>query len=349
MKSEAETDPLDFAQRFLELGGAAVEKNGPDMEALLPEKLRLLLDVPEDIRICGNNEKIADSHKHYAVAYGTPLLESMISGALEKIPLAGCRLEFDYVKSGGFQRLVDEELTFYGAVASIETIAEAITDYYLVACRYTAQSDEQKEGLLTAAFRAGTGDFVPEMAQALNTAACIRTFFKPDAGASETAALLSDAVERTAHQLLRDQLEPFRRSMNRRFKRDVANLNEYYRSLDREMRKSLEKPGLSENAKSDRQSKIDAIPSELASKTDDLFKKYSIKVRLQPTALMQIRTPVKKIACTLSVGRQTRQLFLTYNPVTRKIDPPSCTICKKPVSHIHFNSRLEPVCYGCGK
>src|SRR6056297_3127966 len=105
MKSEAETDPLDFAQRFLELGGAAVEKNGPDMEALLPEKLRVLLDVPEDIRICGNNENIADSYKHYTVAYGTPLLESIISGALEKIPLAGCRLEFDYVKSGGFQRL----------------------------------------------------------------------------------------------------------------------------------------------------------------------------------------------------------------------------------------------------
>mgnify|MGYP000630282694 CR=1 FL=1 len=146
---------------------------------------------------------------------------------------------------------------------------------------------------------------------------------------------------------LEDRLAPFRQSMNRRFQRDIENLEEYFRSLEQEMQKNLEKPGLSEAARKDRQAKIEAIPAELESKKQDLFKKYSIKVRLQPAALMQIRTPAKKIACRLSIGKQRRQFFLTYNPVTRNIDFPPCTRCHKPLSHIHFDSQLKPVCVAC--
>jgi hypothetical protein len=218
----------------------------------------------------------------------------MIGAALEKIPLAGCGLEFDYVKGGGFDRLIDEQLTFYGAVAAVETVAEVTAEYVFVACRYTAQSDEQKEGLLTMAFNADTGGFVPEMTELLDTAGCRSVFTVPAAAARDTILSLADHVEQTARRLVADQLEPFRTSMNRRFKRDIANLNEYYQSLEQEMQNSLEKSGLSESARSDRKTKIKAIPAELASKSYDLFKKYSIKVRLQPTAAMHIRTPAKK-------------------------------------------------------
>jgi hypothetical protein len=62
---------------------------------------------------------------------------------------------------------------------------------------------------------------------------------------------------------------------------------------------------------------------------------------------MQIRTPAKKIACRLSIGRQSRQFFLTYNPVTRKPDPPPCTRCRTPITHIHFDDSLALVCFAC--
>jgi hypothetical protein len=347
MKSDTQAKPLEFAGRFLQLHGAAIEQHGPLVEALIPEELRILLDAPEHIRISEDITSASETGKDFLVTYGAPILERMIGAALEKIPLAGCGLEFDYVKGGGFDRLIDEQLTFYGAVAAVETVAEVTAEYVFVACRYTAQSDEQKEGLLTMAFNADTGGFVPEMTELLDTAGCRSVFTVPAAAARDTILSLADHVEQTARRLVADQLEPFRTSMNRRFKRDIANLNEYYQSLEQEMQNSLEKSGLSESARSDRQTKIKAIPAELASKSDDLFKKYSIKVRLQPTAAMHIRTPAKKIVCRLSIGRQTRQFFFTYNPVARKLDPPSCTRCRKSISHIHFNDRLEPVCFGC--
>lgn len=347
MKSDASLEPLDFAQRFLQLHGAAVEREGPAVEALVPEPLQALLDTPEHIRVSDDPAIAAHSRNGYPVTDGSPLLERMIGKTLEAVPLAGCRLEFDYVKSGGFERLLEEQLTFYGAKATIETVADVSAGYLLLSCRYTAQSDEQKEGLLSMAFNPDTRGFVPEMAEALDSAVCRKVFAEPNTDVQETLAALSGAIEQAARRLLEERLEPFRAAMNRRFQRDIANLCEYYQSLEQEMQKNLEKPGLSESARNDRQAKIDALPSELASKKDDLYKKYSIKVRLQPTAAMLIRTPAKKIACRLSIGRQSRQFFLTYNPVTRKPDPPTCTRCRTPLTHIHFDDSLAPVCFSC--
>lgn len=347
MKSDTETEPLHFAQKFLQLHGAAVENRGSALEALIPEELRELLDTPEHIRISGDGANASDNNDHYVVTYGAPLLERMIGGTLEKIPMTACRMEFDYVKSGGFDRLVEEQLVFYGARINLETAADVAADYMLAACRYTAQSDEQKEGLLSMVFNAETGAFVPDMAEALDTGRGRTVFFKPGPEAGKMLVSLSDQVEHTAHQLLAERLESFRASMARRLQRDIANLDEYYTSLKQEMQKSLEKPGLSEAARSDRQAKIEAIPSELASKKDDLVKKYSIKVRLQPAAAMHIRTPAKKLACRLSIGRKTRQFFLTYNPVTRSLDPPQCSRCRSPITHIHFDASHAPVCFAC--
>ncbi|MBS3810137.1 MAG: hypothetical protein KGY38_08290, partial [Desulfobacterales bacterium] len=320
------------------------------IEALLPEQLRTLLDVPEHIRISEDGANNAeDRDDHYTVTYGAPVLERMIGKTLETIPVAGCRLEFDYIKNGGFDRLLEDQLTFYGAAAAIETVAPVTAEYVLVSCRYTALSDEQKEGLLTVVFNTDTGGRVPAMAEPFDTGRFRTVFIRPDTDVKHKILPLAEAIEHSARGLLEDRLAPFHASMNRRFQRDIANLEEYYSSLAAEMEKSLEKPGLSESARIDRQAKIDAIPAELAGKKEDLLKKYSIKVRLEPAAAMYIRTPAKKILCRLSIGKQRRQFFLTYNPVTRSIDPPPCTICKKPISHIHFNSRLEPVCHGCRK
>lgn len=347
--ADTRTQPLEFARRFLQFHDAAVEDGSSAIEALVPQRLRTLLEVPEHLRISEDGGDAQGRDNHYTVTYGAPLLERMIGSTLETVPIAGCRLEFDYIKNGGFARLLEDQLTFYGAAAAIETVAGVTAEYALLSCRYTALSDEQKEGLLTMAFNTDTGGWVPAMADSFDTGGFRTVFTRPEPDIKHKLTPLAEKMEQTAHGLLEDRLAQFHASMNRRFQRDIANLEAYYSSLEAEMQKSLEKPGLSESARSDRQAKIEAIPAELASKKEDLLKKYSINVRLQLAAAMHIRTPAKKIACRLSIGKKRRQLFLTYNPVTRAIDPPPCAICKKPIAHIHFNSRLEAVCHGCRK
>ena len=349
-------EPLVFAKRFLQLYGAAVEEDesspGGTLEALLPENLSSLLNTPEYIQLAADGREdpaaSGDADGRYTVSYGSQILDRMVSGALEKIPLVCCRLGFDYIKSGGFDRLLADQMAFYGAVATIETTADSKGAYALVTCRYTAQSDEQKEGLLFMSLNMQTGSLVPHMAELLESANCSTVFAEPSGGERSSLASLGQYIEQNAKLLLHDKLEPFRQAMNRRYMRDARNLEEYYQSLKNEMQNSLQNKTLSESARMDRQAKIDAIPDEFASKADDLFKKYSIRVRLVPTAAMVITSPVKKIACRLAVGKQFRQLFLTYNPVIKNFEPVPCAACTKAVYHIHFTTPgINPVCLEC--
>jgi hypothetical protein len=343
-----DSELFGFAERFLNLEGALVENNGVGLDALVPEELQALLGTPEHIRIMGGEVASSIHDGCQVMGYGSPLLDRMIEAALQKIPLLFCRLEFDYIKSGGFDRLLRDQLAFYGAVAEIETIAEVLTDYVLVACRYKAQSDEQKEGLVQMMLNSDTKKLVPDMAEAIDNAVC-RMIFIEDFEPRETNIFsnLGENIERHAKRLLQDHLKPFQESMNRRFKRDAHNLEEYYSSLETEMLKSLENPALSDNARKDRRIKIEALPAELARKTDDLFKKYSIKVSMTPTAAMILRSPAKKIICKLSIGKKNIRFSLTYNPVIQAIEPPACTRCEKSIRHIHVGSELELLCLEC--
>jgi len=67
-------------------------------------------------------------------------------------------------------------------------------------------------------------------------------------------------VERHTKAVLKEEIAPFEDSMNRRFRRDVASLEEYYTDLEQEMTKSLERPGLSGQLIQDRQKKSACYP-----------------------------------------------------------------------------------------
>jgi len=83
-----------------------------------------------------------------SVNYGSPLLEKTVNEACESPPLVGCRLNFAYLKSQGFDNLIRGQFTFHGAVGKVESFAEVRAEYLLLACKYLAQSDEQKEGVI---------------------------------------------------------------------------------------------------------------------------------------------------------------------------------------------------------
>lgn len=113
--------------------------------------------------------------------------------------------------------------------------------------------------------------------------------------------------------------------MNRRFRRDVMNMEEYYDSLKKEMEASLKKSGISQQNIEDRQAKTDLLPDELARKKDDLFKKYSIKI--ESAALMWIKTPAVRVLLKTMVGRKRLDMSAIYNPVTKLLDPMACQKC----------------------
>ncbi len=333
-----------FVKRFFEFNGAVIEQRHDGLEALLPEHLAMRLNTPEYLHIA-TGEK---AKENFAIHYGSPLLEKIVDAACDTAPLISCRLDFNYIKRQGFDRLIQDQFVFYNCVGRVESAAEVRTVYLLLTCRYLAQSDEQKEGLVFLAFNLETGAAVAEMGRMLDTVE--RTFETDSAqtfsGDDKIKEILT-WVQRQAGKILKREIEPFQDSMNRRFRRDVANLEEYYEDLKKEMEESLKRPGISDQLISDRKAKICLIPDELERKKADLFKKYSIRVKLELCGGVQIRTPAVKILYRTSFGRKQKRLSMIYNPVTKSMDPLVCDGCGDSSFTIRFCDHLHILCPAC--
>ncbi len=137
--------------------------------------------------------------------------------------------------------------------------------------------------------------------------------------------------------------------MNRRLRRDVASLEEYYTDLEQEMTASLERPGLSAQLIKDRQEKIGLLPDELVRKTDDLFKKYSIRVNIKLSGAMLIHTPAVKVLYRISVGRKQHRLSMIYNPANKFLDLQVCQSCGVSTFSVHFCRHLHLLCPNCNE
>jgi hypothetical protein len=347
MSSNPDHELDQFAIRFLENRGAVLERNKDGFEALLPGELSQLIETPDHIRI--ENGLDSEVVGVYSMSYGSPLLEKMVDAACARVPILSCELEFGYLKSQGFDRLISEQFQFFNSVGKVESSAAIRTDYILLSCRYLAQSDEQKQGLLQLVFDCETGASIPGMAKMISS---VPRDFRPPSKSFWKKYMLKrimDGIEDQSREILAEEVRSFEQSMNRRFRRDVINLEEYYDALKREMEKSIERPGLSQEVIRDRKTKIGLLPDELARKRDDLFKKYSIRIKVEPCAAMFIRTPAVRVIYGVSVGKNKRNLSLTYNPVTRSMDPMVCQGCGKSTLRAHFCARLHLLCVRCNK
>lgn len=342
-----------FVYQFLETHGAVLEENSKGFEALLPDNLSGLLETPEYIHINmgfgpDTPDTAPESGPAYSINYGSHLLEKIVNAACAEVPLLACQLKFDYLKSAGFEKLINEQFSFFGAVGKVESTAKIKTEYIFLTCRYIAQSDEQKEGLVSLIFNLETGAFVPHMANMLSSAIRdYKTGGKTAVWGDKQIKKIMEWVRKQTKESIADDIGPFQESMTRRFRRDVANLEEYYAGLKEEMEKSLERPGLSDQLIKDRKEKIALLPDELGRKKDDLFKKYSIKVKIEPCSAMLISTPAIKILYKASIGRKRKNLSLIYNPVTKSVDPLVCQGCGRSATSLYFCDRLHLLCHAC--
>ena len=346
MSFDSDQSLEDFVCRFLENRGAVIEKNTKGFNVLLPDHLSKLLQTPEFIQI----DTDPASESICSVNYGSPLLEKMANEACESPPLVACRLHFDYLKSQGFDNLIRNQFTFYGAVGKVESFAEVRAEYLLLTCKYLAQSDEQKEGLIKLIFNLETGARIADMEQNIGLAVSeFQSKEKTVGWRDEKIKKIIEWVECHIKTDLAEEIALFRDSMNRRLRRDVASLEEYYSALEQEMKASLERPGLSAQLIQERQEKIGLLPDELARKTDDLFKKYSIRVNIKLCGAMLIHTPAVKVLYRVSVGRKQHRLSMIYNPANKFMDPQICRSCGVSTFSIHFCRHLHLLCPNCSE
>jgi hypothetical protein len=211
-----------------------------------------------------------------------------------------------------------------------------------------AQSDEQKEGLICLPFHPETGACVPAMMEGLRLTdrTCVPDFKLPPWSEERVRRLIA-SVKKEAGSALMREISLFEESMNRRFRRDVTHLEEYYAGLEREMKSSLERSGLSDQLIRERQDKIALIPHEMARKKEDLHKKYSIRLKVVPCALMIVSMPAIQVLCRVSIGKKQKSIPFFYNPVTKNMDPAVCDGCTASTARVAFCDRFHLLCPAC--
>jgi hypothetical protein len=345
MNSEGIETLFSFARRFLEGQGALVEPRPAGLDALLPRPLAQGLEVPEYVSF--REEQPAEGEGEFSIHYGAPLLEKMVDLCCSTLPIASCQLSFPYLKSQGFDRMIRDQFTFRNSFCRVTSTALIKTHYLLLACRYVARSDEQKEGLISIFFHFDTGAFLSYPPEGTFMAAAEPAPLPETARDISRWENLLKGISTEAEGLIAKEIRDFRDSMNRRLKRDAGNLEEYYETLKKEMQLSLTRAGLSDRLVQDRKEKIALLPEEMARKRQDLVMKYSIRVKLIPCAALFMRTPAVRILCDLSVERQKRSVSLTYNPMTRALDPLICEGCSRSVTNVLFCSRRHLLCSCC--
>lgn len=360
MNSERETtgqssaELMDFVHRFLDRHGAVAEKGDSGLDVLVPERLQEHLGTPEFIRLEAEPGVPAGPHpdaskrQTFSIAYGSEFLERVLQLACAEVPTLSCQLDFHYVKSQGFDALIQECFQFKGGLARVDQWAKVLTHYMVLTSRYRAQSDEQKEGLLELAFHLETGAQVPDLASGLETAS--RSYGQSASVPKELSDSLRKvfgSLKRAADDTVRRETAGFQESMNRKFRRDVTNLEAYYRSLEQEMQQGLSRSGLSDQLIQDRRAKIKLIPEELARKKEDLFKKYSIRIGIVPCAVLMVATPAVKVLLRVAVGRKQKAISAFYNPVTKTMDPLVCEGCRGSSLRMSFCDQMHLLCADC--
>lgn len=340
---------VSFVCRFLEEKGALVEATDNRMDLLLPSSLAVALGVEEYISVTQGSAPCASppGRTLYPVHFGSGLLEKVSAMAGANPPLVQVSLMFDYIKAGGYGTLIDEQFDFYKAKGTVSGFGEVKVHYLILTTRYLAQSDEQKEGLVDLAINMENGAVVPAMVDNLS-------FTEKKYQTTLTHAYTREEIQRIvkltglhASEEVEQNLLEFKKSMNRRFLRDASSLDDYYRALEQEMTESLERSGLSDKLRRERDEKIALVPEELAAKQKDLLNKYSIRVKVSLAAVMAVTTPGIKVLFNTVSGKQKRTLSMIYNPVTKSMDPLVCEACGQSMYRIAFSKDLRLVCASC--
>ena len=342
-----------FVCRFMEEKGAIAEPGNNRVDLLLPGDLAAALEVEEYISVLPGSDspapirEEAGERKCYPIHFGAPLLDRISAMAGTHPPLVQLSLSFDYLKKSGFDSLINQQFEFFKSKGTVSGSGEIRTHYLILTCRYLAQSDEQKEGLVDLAVNLDTGAVVPGMMDNLSIAEKKYKKTISHDFSQEKVNRVIKLVELYVSDGVEQALSDFKKSMNRRFQRDAASLEEYYQALGREMAESLDRSGLSDKLRQERREKIALIPDELAAKQQDLLNKYSIRVKIFPAAVMAISTPAVKVMFKAVSGRMKKDVALIYNPVTKQMDPLVCDICGQSMYRIGFTSDLKLVCGAC--
>ena len=326
----------EFVADLLERKGAAIEALAPDsLEVLAPATLRKQLGWPELVHLSFGPER---AHGTIAIGlegdwldrFGTLLAdEGRWSEREVRLPAA-------VLPPSDPERVLDRMLDLPNAVWRFQGMSATWTRCLMLAFRFTAVSDEKREGLIWLGFNLATGALISDILARLRPAlAQMPDWHAPDpairqaAGPGWSAATLSARLHPLLDLQVRESMEPFLRAMRRRLERDRNRVHSYHDDL---RSTSLKRLGAlaradGERAEADRRRetlRVEAIEREYRAKLDDLRRNYALRVTVEWVQALDLYVPVQRFEVLIRRRKGERVVRLDWHPLVRAAEPLLC-------------------------
>lgn len=327
----------DFVADVLEIEGAAVEPLDPDgLDIVAPEPLRSAIGWPEFIRlgfgaVLPSGATPIGFEGEWLDRFGG-LLHDRGRWAERQLLLAS-----PVPPPSDPERLLDRTFDLPNAIWRCRGAAPAWARCVLLLFRYTAVSDDKREGLVWLGFNQSTGAVLDDMlARLLPLLLAERCEWRePDAGVRHSAGNRWDAVGLQARlsplleNKVRRELEPFLRGMRRRLDRDRARIHEYHQDLRLNALKRLAALAGAANEKAEAERRretlrVAAIEREYAAKIEDLRHNYALRVTVNWIQALEVFVPVHRYEVLIKRRKGERLVRLDWHAAARSPELPVC-------------------------
>jgi hypothetical protein len=356
-----------FLAELLEQHGAVVEAIEPEgLEVLSPPSLQQALHLPELVRL-GFGVTLPTGAQR--VSLESDWMDQLAELLGERGRWTQWLIEPENPSPGSPERILQHSLELLNATYRLQSVNPAWTRYLILRFRYTALSDEKRDGIHDLGFNLANGATLDDiLAELLASVAGLRSLpALPDTillPALWERQRLKQILDRTLPLRINHQLEPFLRGMHRRQERDLKRLYDYHSDLRREALERLaaipSKGELTDKQQTDRERehrRLEAITREYQAKVEDLRQKYTMKLKVEWIQTLELIMPVQRCELLIKRRKGERRFYLDWNPLVRKLEQAPCEysytwerpreVCDEAL-HLISPAAHSP-CSNCGK
>jgi hypothetical protein len=340
---------------ILTLEGALLERTEDGcLEFVVPPSLSETLGIPE-------HGKLSFAYHPFDESVIRASYESEFFRSVDRLFLGRGKMA-KAVYSSQFQNIekvskwVSEKIALSNASFRLQKVDNQRIAYALIFFKYVAISDEKREGVFSL--------LINEQNLSTFSLNANLTAFWEDLKEPEEILTRSEGISKAlqagfsaASLMVKEEFEPFIKSLGRRLNRDIRRVSEYYETLKVEIQKAFEKKvslgrGTPEEQNEEGNKilseKLDAVEGEKSLKIQDLISKYALNVRIEPVCIIDIET--ESLVFWLEIKRRlsSRTFPLSYNPLLKKVDSLPCESCFYPRGTYYIcDEKLHILCATC--
>lgn len=339
------TGIVEWARDLLVSRGALVEDDREDaIRALLPPEVAGALSASDWLSLNFASGPGADDPAEWL-----DRLESLLPA--DRL-VVGARLRsFVSAPPVDHAAVLANEFVVQNGVYRLLEEGPAYASYFLFTVQYTVESDDRSIGVFTVCLNSSAGSLVPQPTSLLRAVAdSLEDEPAFRAPAEEIRRLYGQAI-RSAQAEVRGRVGPLEESANRRLARDVERVEAYYAGLvaqaEKRSGRRAGKPSTDASAAEKDRARLESIALDRAAKLEDLYRKYSLRIRFDLAGALVFRLPVREIAVRLIRKKEERRRVLHWNPAIRSLEPLLCEHCGGRAHPLYLCEKVHCLCQDC--